>query len=80
MGVEPILGRGFLVTRGVLMNPSDNLLARALRSSNFLTSVSANEVRGFGFRISVWKAQNSRGELGWIREMDGNLVSSNSQF
>ena len=45
MGVEPTLRRGFLVIRGVLVNPSGNLLAKAFRSSNFLTSVLANEVR-----------------------------------
>ena len=77
MGVEPVPGRGFLVTRGVLVNPSGNLSTMALRSSNFLTSISANEVRGSGFRVRVWEAQNSRNELGWVGEMDGNLVSSN---
>ena len=30
-----------------------NLLARALMSSNFLTSVLANEVRGSGFKVRV---------------------------
>ena len=51
MGVEPAPGRGLLVTRIVLVNPLGNLSAKALRSSNFLTSVSANEVRGFGFKV-----------------------------
>ena len=74
MGVEPAAGRGFLVIWGVLVNPSGNLSAKALKSSNFLTFVSANEVRGSRFRVRVWEAQDSRGELG---EMDRNLVSSN---
>ena len=64
MEVEPALGRGFLVIRGVLVNPSGNLSTRALKSSNFLTSILANKVCGSGFRIRVWKAQNSRDGLG----------------
>ena len=80
MGVEPAPGRGFLITQGVLVNPSGNLSARALKSSNFLTSVSTNEVHRFGFRVRVWEAQNSKDGLGWVGEMDGNLVSSNWQF
>ena len=44
---------GFLIMRGVLVNPSGNLSSRALRSSNFLTSISANEVRKSGFKVRV---------------------------
>ena len=71
MEVEPAPRKGFLVSRGVLMNPLGNILARALKSSNFLTFVLANEVHGSGFKIRVREAQNSRGELGSIGEMMG---------
>ena len=43
----------FLVIRDVLVNPLDNLSTKALGSSNFLTSVLANEVRRSGFKGSM---------------------------
>ena len=65
---------------GIFINSSGNFSARVLRSRIFLTSISTKAVLGSRFSVSVCGAQNSKGMLGWVEVIDGNLFSSNLQF
>jgi hypothetical protein len=76
----PVPGRGYLIIRGWVENPSGVFFAMFLGLRSLRTSVLGKEVGGSGLRVKVSGAPKFRGVGLGVKVKVGNLVSMKRQL